>query len=102
MNLELQELLRADQDERIEHPEVGTEEYTALRRRDAARRKRLQEIVAADELEEPEDFYNAAWILNHGETVEEIWEAHALAKKALERGVRRARWLAAATFDRWL
>ncbi len=102
MNQELQTLLRADQDERINHPEVGTPEYLALRERDAARRKRLQKIVASEELEELEDYYNAAWILNHGETIEEIWQAHLLAKKAAELGLRRARWLAAATYDRWL
>lgn len=102
MNRELQTLLRADQDERINHPKVGTLEYSALRERDASRRKRLQEIVAAEELEEPDDYYNAAWILNHGETVEEIWQAHGLAKTAAELGLTRAGWLAAATYDRWL
>jgi len=102
MNQELQTLLRADQDERINHPEVSTPEYLALRRRDSERRKRLQEIVATEGLEELDDYYNAAWILNHGETVEEIWQAHVLAKKAAELGLRRARWLAAATYDRWL
>ena len=102
MNQELQTLLRADQDERINHPEVGTPEYLALRERDAERRKRFQKIVASEELEELEDYYNAAWILNHGETIEEIWQAHLLAKKAAELGLSRARWLAAATYDRWL
>lgn len=38
--------------------------YLALRERDAARRKHLQEIVASEGLEEPNDYYNAAWILN--------------------------------------
>ena len=102
MNQELQTLLRADQDERINHPEVSTPEYLALRQRDSERRKRLQEIVATEGLEDHDDYYNAAWILNHGETVEEIWQAHVLAKKATELGLRRARWLTAATYDRWL
>lgn len=102
MNEELQTLLRADQDERVNHPEVGTPEYLALRERDAGRRRRIQEIVAAEGLEKLDDYYNAAWILNHGETVEEIWQAHVLAKKAAELGLRRARWLAAAAYDRWL
>jgi len=73
-----------------------------LRERDAERRKRLQMIIASEELTEAEDYYIAAWLLNHGETVAEIWQAHTLAKKAAELGLRRARWLAAATFDRWL
>jgi hypothetical protein len=102
MNLELQALFRADQDERANHPDVGTPEYSALRERDAARRQQLQKIVESNGLEELEDYYNAAWILNHGETVEEIWQAHVLAKKASELGLNRARWLTAATYDRWL
>jgi hypothetical protein len=102
MNSELQTLFRADQDERANHPDVGTPEYLALRERDAERRRRLQNIVASEGLKEIEDYYNAAWILNHGETVEEIWQAHVLAKKAAELGFSRARWLAAATYDRWL
>lgn len=102
MNSELQTLFRADQDERANHPDVGTPEYSALRERDAERRRRLQNIVASEGLKEPEDYYNAAWILNHGEAVEEIWQAHVLAKKAAELGFGRARWLAAATCDRWL
>lgn len=102
MNNELQNLFRADQDERINHPQIGTSEYSALRERDAERRKRLQMIITSDELTEAEDYYIAAWLLNHGETVAEIWQAHTLAKKAAELGLRQARWLAAATFDRWL
>jgi hypothetical protein len=97
MNSELQILLRADQDERTNHPQVGTPEYSALRERDADRRKRLQIIIESEELTDAEDYYNAAWLLNHGETVAEIWQAHALAKKAAELGLRQARWLAAAT-----
>lgn len=102
MNSELQDLFRADQDERAIHPDYGTPEYWALRARDTERRKRLQSIVESDGLKELEDYYHAAWILNHGETVEEIWQAHILAKRAAELGFRQARWLAAATNDRWL
>jgi hypothetical protein len=102
MNSELQELFRADQDERTNHPYVGTPEYLALRGRDAERRKHLQNIVASEGLLDPNDYYKAAWILNHGEKAEEIWQAHILAKKAAELGLSRARWLAAATYDRWL
>ncbi len=102
MNSELQGLFRADQDERVNHPDYGTPEYRALRERDAERRKRLESIIASGGLKKPEDNYRAAWILNHGESLEEIWQAHILAKKATELGLSRARWLAAATYDRWL
>ena len=102
MSSELQDLFRADQDERTNHPDYDTPEYWALRERDAQRRQRLEGIVESGGLEEPEDYYHAAWILNHGESVEETWQAHILAKEAVNLGLRRARWLAAATYDRWL
>ena len=102
MSNELRDLFRADQDERANHPDYGTAEYWLLRGRDAKRRERLEGIIESGGLREPEDYYHAAWILNHGESVEEIWKAHVLAKRATELGLRRARWLAAATFDRWL
>jgi len=102
MSSELQGLFRADQDERVNHPAYGTPDYWLLRERDAERRKRLQVIIDSGGLKEPEDYYHAAWILNHGERAEEIWQAHILAKEAAELGLRRARWLAAATYDRWL
>lgn len=73
-----------------------------MRERDAERRGRLQSIVESGGLREAEDYYHAAWVLNHGESVEEIWQAHVLAREAVERGSGRARWLAAATYDRWL
>lgn len=102
MSSELQDLFRADQDERTNHPDYGTPEYRLLRERDAERRRRLEGIIESGGLKEPEDYYHAAWVLNHGESVEEIWRAHLLAKRAVELGSRRARWLTAATYDRWL
>jgi hypothetical protein len=102
MSSELQDLFRADQEERTNHPDYGTPEYWSLRERDAERRKRLESIVESGGLKEPEDYYCAAWILNHGESVEEIWQAHVLAKEAVKLRLGRARWLAAATYDRWL
>lgn len=102
MSSELQDLFRADQGERTNHPDYGTPEYQLLRERDAERRKRLEGIVESGGLKEPEDYYHAAWILNHGESVEEIWQAHILAKTASKLGLGRARWLAAAAYDRWL
>jgi hypothetical protein len=102
MRRELQLLFRADLNERANHPEYGTPEYHALRERDARRRRSLANMIESGVLEEPEDYYHAAWILNHGESVEDIWQAHTLAAEAVKLGLRRARWLAAATYDRWL
>lgn len=41
-------------------------------------------------------------ILQHGDEVDDIWQAHQLAKAAAEAGFGPARWLSAASLDRWL
>jgi hypothetical protein len=99
---ELKLLFEADQRERAEHPPHGTSEYEALRERDAGRRERVREMVAAGALTQAEDYYYAAMVLHHGGTVAEVEQAHELAMTATEMGYRPARWLAAATLDRWL
>jgi hypothetical protein len=48
-----------------------------------------------------EDYYHAAWIMNHGDTCENTRSAHLLALRSSELGYRPARWLAAASYDRW-
>ncbi|RMF03616.1 MAG: hypothetical protein D6768_05450 [Chloroflexi bacterium] len=101
-NPELRELFEADQAERKNHPPFGTPEYESLRRRDAARREQVRQIIAAGQAVAPEDFYFAALVLHHGGTLDEVWQAHTLAQKSADRGYRPARWLTAATLDRWL
>lgn len=101
-NAELHSLFKADQSERENHPPFGSPEYDALRRRDAARRERVQHIVAVGQAHAPEDFYFAALVLHHGGSQDQIGQAHTLARQSAEMGYRPARWLSAATLDRWL
>lgn len=75
---------------------------TDLRERDSKRRRNVEELIASGALREPEDFYHAAMIFQHGETSGDYWRAHDLARKGAELGHRAARWLAAAAYDRWL
>lgn len=72
-----------------------------MRARDLKRRERVLEIVAANELHTAEDYYHAAWIMNHGDTPDDARHAHQLALHSSELGYRPARWLAAASYDRW-
>jgi hypothetical protein len=108
MNEELRALFIADQAERNDHPEYDTPEYRRLRERDAARRGRVAEMIGEASLTSPEDYFHAALIFQHGETVEDIWQAHELAQRAAEMGATESmgyidsRWLAAAALDRWL
>jgi hypothetical protein len=111
MNAELLSLYEVDRQEHASPPKVHTPEYKAMRARDLVRRTRVMEIVAANEsatesaaADQPlgaEDYYHAAWIMNHGDTPEDARNAHRLALGASEMGYRPARWLAAASFDRW-
>ena len=101
MNNELISLYESDKQERIDQPRVNTTEYKAMRARDMERRERVMEIVAENGLHTAEDYYHAAHMMNHGDTPEDAENAHRLALRSSELGYRPARWLAAASYDRW-
>jgi hypothetical protein len=101
MNKELLSLYEADKQERIDQPKANTPAYKAMRARDLARRERVTEMAAAKELSTAEDYYHAAHIMNHGDTIDDARNAHLLALRSREMGYRPARWLAAASYDRW-
>jgi hypothetical protein len=97
MNDELRTMFEQDQADRQGelHPDIG--------KRDDARRARVEELIAADALQTPEDYFHAAMVFQHGQRLEHFWRAHELALKAAELGhLQPARWLAAAAYDRWL
>ncbi|HZJ23898.1 MAG TPA: hypothetical protein VFD54_11350 [Anaerolineales bacterium] len=101
MNNELASLYEADKQEHINQPKANTAEYTAMRIRDLERRERVMELVTANKLHTSEDYYHAAHIMNHGDTADDARNAHMLALQSTELGHRPARWLAAASYDRW-
>ena len=101
MNNELFSLYQADKQERVNQPKANTPYYKAMRQRDRERRERVMAMVAANELYIAEDYYHAAWIMNHGDTPKDAENAHLLALRSSELGDRPARWLAAASYDRW-
>ncbi|MEM6286338.1 MAG: hypothetical protein AAF845_04195 [Bacteroidota bacterium] len=101
MNRELLALYQADRREHGQGLTHGTPAYDAMRARDRQRRQRVAEIMAEGDVTAPEDVYHAAWIFNHGDTPEDAWQGHTFAKQAADLGFRPARWLAAATYDRW-
>lgn len=101
MDNELFSLYQADKQERFDQPKVNTPEYKGMRARDAGRRYRVMELVAENKLHTAEDYFHAAWIMNHGDTPDDAKNAHELALRSSELGYRPARWLAAASYDRW-
>ena len=101
MNTELDSLFQADCQERVEQPRNGTQEYQAMRERDRQRRLRAAAIVAEGGATTAEDCYHAALLFQHGDTPGDAWQAHMLALEAARLSHPKARWLAAATYDRW-
>jgi hypothetical protein len=97
-----------DQADRTDHPAYDTPEYWQLRERDARRRQRVNELLAQGLVSAPDEYFHAALIFQHGDTLEDIWQAHALAQRAAALGATQAMgskdslWLAAAALDRWL
>jgi hypothetical protein len=76
MNTELFSLYQADRQEHANQPKANTPEYDAMRQRDLERGTRVMEMVAADELNSAEDYFHAAWIMNHGDAPEDARNAH--------------------------
>lgn len=97
MNVELRRLFEADQAVR-----QGAVDIAEMRRSDATRRARVRAILDSGGAVEAADFYHAAMVFQHGETVDEIWTAHEMAQRAADMGEPRAKWLCAASLDRWL
>lgn len=96
------ELFEEDQRARVHHPPYGTEEYRALRRDDAARRDEARDLIEHVDRLSGEELYCAAMLFQHSDDVDDVHTAHTLARRSAECGYRPARWLAAASLDRWL
>jgi hypothetical protein len=103
LNAELIQIYEQDQADR----DVGAYEqidWTKIAPRDQARRKRVDEILAAGGARAADDYYHAAMVYQHGNEPDEIQRAHDLAVKAVELDPDHdaAKWLAAAAEDRKL
>jgi len=61
-----------------------------------------QALLAAGMVPVAADYYHLAMLFQHGETRADYKRAHEYALAAVERGQPHARWLVAATHDRWL
>lgn len=99
-NKELLRLARADQEDRQPERWIGNE--AKIVKRDLARRQRLKELIDAGALKTGADFYNAALIYQHGAGTVDYKAATRLAKKAVLLGYPKAKWLWAASTDRYL
>jgi hypothetical protein len=101
-NDQLRDIMYADQADRQSEPSPA--QWKDIAKRDVARRAKVQAELVAGRVHSSADFYNAALVMQHGDTFEEIRMAHALATIAasLDPLDRSARWLKAASWDRLL
>ena len=97
-NAEMSAMFEADQAAR----EGANIDWQTVMREDAARLRRTRELLDADALNTAEDYYNAAFIFQHGDEAEDYLLAHVLAVRSLALGKAKAEWIAAASLDRYL
>jgi len=105
VNPELEKMYSEDQSDRQRIPI----DWSVVGPRDSQRQKRVMEMYRAGELKAGEDYFRAAMILQHGRQPEDFLLCHELCITAIfvhgdEKGgwIRRAKWLAAASEDRFL
>jgi len=77
-------------------------QWQKVRARDAERRRIVRQLLAAGPLENATAYKQAAFILQHGDKPGDYLLAHVLASTALAQGDPSARYIAAATLDRYL
>ena len=68
---------------------------------DEARRKETLKLLNAGRLSSGADYYYAAFVFQHGNCSEHYQLANLLADQAIKRNYPAARWIYAATYDRW-
>lgn len=101
INGELKRLFEEDQADRTPAPGKSID-WEAVGMRDEAREHRIKELLRAGVLQSGADYYHAAMILQHATEADDYLLAHDLCVVAISKGEQRARWLAAASLDRFL
>ena len=81
---------------------MPAKETLTMQKRDEARLARVRELYRQDRLAAGADYYHAAMILQHGGQPTDYLLAHELCVVAIAKGEARAKWLAAASEDRFL
>jgi len=100
-NEELQRLFEEDQSDRM--PADGKAiDWQIVGPRDLARESRIKELYRGAQLKTGADYFHAAMVLQHGRSPEDYLLCHELCVVAIGKGEENAKWLAAASEDRFL
>lgn len=98
----IKQLVDADQKDRQGAMSLTPEQWRKIGERDEERRREAHKLLDSGALKTGEDFEDASLIFQHGDTPQDYLLAHILAMAAMARGDANARWIAAATLDRYL
>ena len=99
-NVELARISQEDQDDR--KPGLHGIDWAKVKPRDDARLARTRELYASGALRTGGDWFRAALILQHSSEADDYLLAHEMSVAAIAQGHKEARWLAAASEDRFL
>jgi hypothetical protein len=101
---ELKQIYEADQGDRVGPNAIfgKKDKWAEMRSRDEERRVRVHQLLAEEKVKSADDYYHAAMILQHGTGPQDFLLAHILAGAAAQLGLKKAKWLAAASLDRYL
>ncbi|WP_420237357.1 hypothetical protein ACOBR2_17330 [Telmatobacter bradus] len=97
-NVELTALFKADQSAR----QSKNIDWQKLQSEDEQRRQQVRQMIDKGEVRTGIDYFHAALIFQHGQSADDFLFAHVLAMDATALGYKDARWLSAATLDRYL
>ena len=67
-----------------------------------ARRYHVEQLLAERKVNTADDYFHACFIFQHGERLDHWAKAHLMARTAADLGHPRAKYMAAASYDRWL
>ena len=98
----IKQLADEDQKDRQGAMAMSTAQWKKIGERDAERRREAHKLLDAGTVKTGQDFEDASLIFQHGDTPQDYLLAHVLAMAAMSKGDTAARWIAAATLDRYL
>lgn len=98
----LRDMFKADQQDRMELERASFKNWPRVEARDITRRKEVLAMLGKGEVLSGTEMYLAAFIFQHGACSDDYLLSNELAKTAIDRGSDDAKWLYAASMDRYL
>jgi hypothetical protein len=91
-----------DEDQARESSAKNGKDWSVIELEDRKRQEEISRYLEKGQINSADDLYHAAMIFQHGNCVEHYRLANQLAEKAVSKGSNDAKWLYAATLDRYL